>query len=637
MPQQLLLPRKSISNGFTLNTKLFKILSVLSLFLLFESELYPDSLSVHSALSNTGSRQNEPLCLWQRSAASGNLPSWFKGDQDGERGLALFNDKLYIVSRSIGTSVQIIDAKTGQDNGSLPMDAIIKGGTYLLNDIEADSSGNLFACNLAATPKSRNFKIYHWKNSSSKPELFLSYSNPLNLRLGDHFSLSGNINTRADIYAAAAGTDKVIHWVIKRGKVSPPQVLTFSSLPNCGSAPYFAPLSDGNFLLNANSLTPRLFDAKNELSGAVSDQVIPTGSTVFKQIVSIADTIFLFYLSKPAEKNGQSIRAVRWNGSKPEKLTTADILFTTPPLGSNINSNFVGDIAFTIQNNHVEFYLLATNNGLAAYSYQLKEIKEIKPEKPLIPEVIVLKPETQITDTAAIKATVKPEIIQDSIKAEIILPSTTAIPETDTLKTVAVKPEIIQDSIKAEIILPSTSAIPETDTLRTVAVKPEMIQDSIKAEIILPSTPAIPETDTLKTVTNTPQLTDSSEVVISQVAKEITPPVLLQYSLSESKLQVPEGFSDEQTETGEFKQNSQVGQPAKKESPYTVFFKSGSAQVAGFMVFNIRGDLVFSKQQFVMAGRNSFTIPFKNWKRGVYLYKIILDDRIISGKAVNTK
>lgn len=572
MPQLLLLPRKSISNGFTLSTKLFKI--VFCLLIILPAALFSDSLSVHSAVSVTEIKQNEPLCLWQRSDAATSQPSWLLADQDGERGLTLFKEKLYIVSRSAGTSVRIVDAKTGTDDGTLAMDDLIKGGTYLLNDIESDSSGNILACNLAATPKSRNFKIYRWKNSTSKPELFISYDNPQKFRLGDHFSLFGNLETQADIFAAATGTDKIIHWVVKKGKASEPQIISLKGLTNCGSATYFAPLTDGSFLLNANSLTPQLFNDKLELSGSISDQLIPTGSTVFKQIVTPADTVFLFFLSKPAEKNGQSIRAIRWNGKKPAKLTNSDILFTTPPLGKNINSNFVGDIAFSVQKNSLDFYLLATNNGLAAYSYKLNEKNEIKPELPVLPEIVIAKPEVQIVDSPAIKDPVLPEIAADTLQKADILPPVLIEMPPDTL------------SMSAEIDL---QPVIETSGSETFSV-PDKVETPVLAQA--ESKPQIPE--------------------------------VLHLPAEKKEEPIPSPIRE-------------FNQPSQKEPLHTISFRSKNPQVAGFMVFNIRGDLVFNKQQFIMAGENSFTIPLKNWRRGVYPYKIILDDRIISGKAVNTK
>ncbi len=77
--------------------------------------------------------------LWEKSAATSSLTSWFSPSANTERGLAYGsvggNDRVYIVSRNGGNFVYIYDAVTGDSVGTLRTDGI-SGGTFPVNDAE---------------------------------------------------------------------------------------------------------------------------------------------------------------------------------------------------------------------------------------------------------------------------------------------------------------------------------------------------------------------------------------------------------------------------------------------------------------------------------------------------------------------
>src|SRR5438128_760530 len=66
----------------------------------------------------------------------------FLTSTDTERGLAYGNDHLYLVSRSGGSFVRILDAQTGKDLGALNLGTgIVSGGTFDLNTIAVAEDG----------------------------------------------------------------------------------------------------------------------------------------------------------------------------------------------------------------------------------------------------------------------------------------------------------------------------------------------------------------------------------------------------------------------------------------------------------------------------------------------------------------
>src|SRR2546421_7589984 len=71
----------------------------------------------------------------------------FLGTANNERGLAFGNGHVYLVSRSGGTNVRILDQTTGADLGGLNVTGVT-GGTFVVNDAAVGSDGAIYVANL---------------------------------------------------------------------------------------------------------------------------------------------------------------------------------------------------------------------------------------------------------------------------------------------------------------------------------------------------------------------------------------------------------------------------------------------------------------------------------------------------------
>ena len=110
--------------------------------------------------------------IWQKSAATNNLPGWFSTTESSETGIAYRQvngqNHLYVVSNKGGESeILILNADNGDSLGKLNTTGI-SGGTYRLFDVETGFQNlGILACNLTTNPTVDPFKIYGWENETS--------------------------------------------------------------------------------------------------------------------------------------------------------------------------------------------------------------------------------------------------------------------------------------------------------------------------------------------------------------------------------------------------------------------------------------------------------------------------------------
>ena len=125
----------------------------------------------------------------------------FLSAANSERGLAVGNGHLYLVSRASGLSIRILDLLTGAETtqGELNTTAadefgtpIISGGDFALNMIAVGGDGVIYAANLASTAtEARPFKVYRWVNEGALPAVAFS-GIPLAGRIGDTLDAIGS-------------------------------------------------------------------------------------------------------------------------------------------------------------------------------------------------------------------------------------------------------------------------------------------------------------------------------------------------------------------------------------------------------------------------------------------------------------
>lgn len=132
------------------------------------------------------------------------------------RNFVFHNGKLYCVYNH--SEIKVIDARTGDDLGSLPVNDITAGGTLKFCDVKV-IDGHIVACNLAGT-SSVELRIYAWDSDTSDPYLLFNSSNFMGAtRVGDCMELSGKFDS--DLWITFAhddgSTTRIIQYNRKNG------------------------------------------------------------------------------------------------------------------------------------------------------------------------------------------------------------------------------------------------------------------------------------------------------------------------------------------------------------------------------------------------------------------------------------
>ena len=93
----------------------------------------------------------------------------FLGTANNERGIAYGNGHVYLVSRTGGNNVRILDSGTGADLGGLNVTGI-SGGTFAVNMAGTSADGSIYVANLTtAVSASAPYKVYKWANEAAVP------------------------------------------------------------------------------------------------------------------------------------------------------------------------------------------------------------------------------------------------------------------------------------------------------------------------------------------------------------------------------------------------------------------------------------------------------------------------------------
>ncbi len=334
----------------------------------------PNNLSTYSSVWNFSTSRLEKL--WIKNTEDGNLPAWFSTTGNTERGIAYGNELLYIVSRSSGVAVYIINSADGSDIGNLDVSAI-SGGTYGLNDVETGTDGSILACNLTTDASVSPFKVYKWINESSTSIELINYTASSSYRLGDNFTVVGDLNSEAVIYTAASGSNHVFKWSVIGGVIdTDPDIITLSGIANIGTSPSVAPLGNLNtddFYINGHSaISPTLFSADGTNKGSIPESIIGLSNS------SVTSFMFQNFRYTTAFQSadvisgtsGQNAVVILENAPLNE-LNIESRYGVSEKTGANENIYAVGDVTYKNESNTTEpiIYVLSTNNGFGAFRF----------------------------------------------------------------------------------------------------------------------------------------------------------------------------------------------------------------------------------------------------------------------------
>ncbi len=334
----------------------------------------PDNIQTWSTIWNFSTSRLEKL--WVKNSENNNLPTWFATSGNTERGIAYGNEHLYIVSRSNGLSVNILDASNGNEIGNLNVTGIT-GGTFELNDVETGTGGAILACNLTSDASTSAFKIYKWNNESSTPYEFINYTTTGTYRLGDNFTILGDLGNDAVIYAAVANDNKIIKWTVTGGVLNTvPVEITLSGITNIGTSPSVAALGisdNADFYVNGNStMSPTLFANDGTNKGTIPENVIGLSNSALQTFIfqGVRYTSAFQNTDAVNETSGQNA-IVMIESKVHNELNFDDRYGVSERIGNNENTYATGDITFKSNGNEQEpiIYVLSTNNGFGAYRF----------------------------------------------------------------------------------------------------------------------------------------------------------------------------------------------------------------------------------------------------------------------------
>lgn len=328
----------------------------------------------------------------------GEVPKWM--GNISERGMAFHDSALYIVSRKVTPNViLVLDAATGDSINTIEIDTVVvKGGTYLVNDIAITPSGKILVANLATNTIAHPFKVYmiekegegnykfttllEWQQDTAGVDV-----EKLPYRIGDGFAFYGDVSAEEDGYiivgnANAAATEPVVlKWNVQAGVIDTvPQIITLKEVypaplvgtaPKLGITPRIFPLDSMHFWADGHSTYPALYDMQGELLSTFSGATHPLQT-------GISGVVFFSF------KNQQFILTPATNHVPPANTPAAMFqLFQIPEagaeeadsiavfpergLGGNSNGSYAAPMAVDVQEDRVMMYIMSPNNGLAAF------------------------------------------------------------------------------------------------------------------------------------------------------------------------------------------------------------------------------------------------------------------------------
>lgn len=306
--------------------------------------------------------------LWEKSASTSSLPTWFGTDLT--RGLGYGNNHVYVVSRTGGSFVYIFNAATGDSVGMLRTDGI-SGGTYAVSDVEVSSNGVIFVCNLTTSASTSAFKIYKYATEADSPLVAINYTAPVAARLGDKFTVTGSTaDNSIIIWAASANTKELYKFTTAdNGATFTATIIPLPSLATVASygSASVGPLANGDFYYNAGGQNVQKYLADGTIIDTVSGGIVATGSNAIRFINTLsANEYFVTFAFGTGNQNG---RIVKVPGGD---LNLAKLVGTTNTLGANANTNGAGDVAVQqVSTYKYNIYVLSTNNGFGAYQLDL--------------------------------------------------------------------------------------------------------------------------------------------------------------------------------------------------------------------------------------------------------------------------
>ncbi|WP_179862149.1 T9SS type A sorting domain-containing protein [Longibacter salinarum] len=334
---------------------------------------------------------------WEFSTAEGNLPSYFRTNNDTrylaygqvDDGNGTMVERVLILSGGNDPyEIRILDANDGTDLGTLPAVTSLPTPSdgRKLTDIEISDDGFIIACNevnnaFGTDSTTENFKCYRWDSlTDSSPETVVDYSVPDNSPsngstegdwVGRQVTMVGSMsdNSATILTTAARESSYVYRFTTSdNGQSFSGEAIERTGRPPTGNINGVAPLGPGAspFIVNVLNVAPIQYDA--------------TGAEVAQdQGAFTAFTNSIKYFEAGGKQWAVSFR---WDTTGENQfaelvdvslgLGTALPYASTPNFGranEQNNTNGTGDVAVRVNDDDTAtIFVLATNNGVGSYT-----------------------------------------------------------------------------------------------------------------------------------------------------------------------------------------------------------------------------------------------------------------------------
>ena len=328
------------------------------------------------------------VTMWDRTNGVGNRPTWFStGDETEpswrgtERGItySATTGHLYICSRKEGVpSIHIVDPLTGDDLGEVFTNGIedggdIDGGGYRLNNIVTTEGGQIAACNMTLasgppTPEGwiKAFRVYKWSYESVMPEMILDYDEG-GYRLGDKFSVFGDLSGNARIYAVPGESNKVLKWTVTGGIINEvPEIITLAGVTSAGTSASVAEVpGTTNFYVSGKGFLPTYFSA----DGTNLTQIMISAGPgrLCGRLAEINNELYMALYQGASNYMNAILINMTDHG---ENVGDEDIYGETPSLGTDVTAYGEGAVDLAVVNDTMRVFVCAPDIGIAGYTAQ---------------------------------------------------------------------------------------------------------------------------------------------------------------------------------------------------------------------------------------------------------------------------
>ncbi|MCC6492827.1 MAG: DUF4623 domain-containing protein [Pirellulales bacterium] len=267
------------------------------------------------------------------------------------------NNHLYVVDRNGGNFVRIVDGDTGALLGSLDVTGVA-GGTFVVNAIDVDDAGVIYAANLT-TASTSNFKVYRWANEAAAPTV--AFDGPSNrTRTGDTFAVIGSgANTK---FVAAGGSNAGQDFAL---------FTTSDGLSYSVSNPTATGAATGAFRLGLDFAGPDT--AVGKQTGQPLTVAPAAGGAAATYALNATGEAPLAWdaatnLLATIDINSNAVRL--YDGLNLANAATTGLLDTENLTTGAVvaNGNGVGDLKFGRNAGQLRLYALNTNNGIQAFA-----------------------------------------------------------------------------------------------------------------------------------------------------------------------------------------------------------------------------------------------------------------------------